>query len=181
MHIMIDLETLSVRPDAAIIQIGAVLFEPVHGGKILNDQPFNQYVAIQDGTGSIDHDTLVWWLRQPNAKTLADGLENANPLATVLENFIEFPQQIPGLSWETIGGVWAKPSTFDLAVLSSAFSKFGEEPPWEHWKTRCAKTVFELVGGTPKVDETGLQSHDALDDAVKQAMQLQKAFSILKE
>lgn len=180
MHVMIDLETLSTRQDAAIIQVGAVLFEPVSGGKVLNNRGFNRYVLVQDGAGAIDHSTVAWWLQQPNARTMGKTLEEAaQPLAIVLDDLVRFPQEARDLSWEAIGGVWAKPSNFDLGVLASAFARFGAAPPWEHWKTMCARTLFNLVGGQPQVDETGLTRHDALDDAVIQAMAVQKAMGLL--
>ncbi len=50
-------------------------------------------------------------------------------------------------------------------------------PPWEHWKTRCARTLFATSGGEPTIDWTGMIPHDAKDDAVGQAMQVQKAMA----
>ena len=52
MDVMLDLETLGTRPDAAIIQIGAVLFEPRSGGMVLNGKAFSMHVLVQDGCGS---------------------------------------------------------------------------------------------------------------------------------
>lgn len=178
MHIMLDLETLSTRPDAAIIQIGAVLFEPVSGGKILNDKPFRRFTLVQDGQGVIDNGTLAWWLQQPYAAQMGKALDTQGVLlADALIDFANWPMQACGLSWDAIGGLWAKPSNFDIAVLHSAFARNGMSPPWDHRLPRCARTVFETTGGAPDIDWTGLIAHDAVDDAIGQAMQLQKAFA----
>lgn len=176
MHIMLDLETLSTRPDAAIIQIGAVLFEPVYGGKILNNKPFNKFTLLQDGQGTIDTSTFAWWLQQPHAPRVGKALEEQGViLADALSDFIKWPQEAHGLGWDAIGGIWAKPSNFDIAILHSAFARHGVEPPWDHRSTRCSRTLFETTGGAPEIDWTGLVAHDAFDDALGQAMQLQKA------
>ncbi|KFH18470.1 3'-5' exoribonuclease [Brucella abortus] len=177
---MLDLETLGTRPDAAIIQVGAVLFEPVSGGKLLNHVGFNHHVLIQDGSGSIDHGTVCFWLAEKSAKAMGEALgSKAQPLAQVLQEFVDWPQQAHGLGWDAIGGVWAKPSNFDLPILQSAFARFGMPAPWDHRATRCARTLFSITG-TPEIDWTGFVNHDALDDATGQAMQVQKAMGLLQ-
>lgn len=177
MHVMIDIETLSTRPDAAIVQIGAVMFEFRSGGRILNDKTFGSYVAVQDGAGVIDNGTLAWWLKQRNAPGLGVGLEDAPVLYDVLTSLQGWPESIGEGGWGDVEGVWAKPADFDLAILKSGYARFGSDTPWARWTTRCAKTLFEVTGGTPEVDWTGLQHHDAVDDAIGQAMQVQKAIS----
>lgn len=177
MHVMIDLETLGTRHDATIIQLGAVLFEARPRGKLHNDKGLNRYVLVQDGMGSVDNGTIAWWLQQPNAAKVGKALETeAVPIGQALAEFTDLPTQL-GLTWDDVEGVWAKPSSFNVAVLAMAFERLGSPPPWHHWSTRCAKTLFELTGGTPEVDWTGLTPHDALDDAVGQAMQVQKALA----
>ncbi len=180
MDIMLELETLGTRPDATIIQIGAVLFEPVYGGKILNGKGFNRHVLVQDGTGSIDHSTICFWLTEKSAAKMGRELETkADPLAEVLKAFVEWPKTSHGLDWENINGIWANPSDFDFPVLKSAFAKLGVDAPWDRRATLCARTLFNMVGGKPDIDWTSFIPHDALDDAVGQAMQVQKAMGLL--
>lgn len=179
MHVMIDLETLGTRPDAAIIQIGAVLFEPVSGGKILNGKGFNQHVLVQDGIGTMDHSTIAWWLTEASAKKMGMAMmEQALPINNVLQQFHEWPA-VHGLTWEAITGVWAMPADFDLPILKSAFNSLGGDVPWNRRATRDARTLFSLVGGPPAVDWTGMTHHDAFDDALGQAMQVQIAMGLL--
>jgi exodeoxyribonuclease VIII len=178
---MIDLETLGTRPDAAVIQVGAVAFEARPRGRVWNGAVFSRFVQVQDGGGSVDNGTLSWWLQQPNAtrvgRALGDG--TAAPLAAVLADLLAWPGTVvPGATWEDVGAVWAKPSNFDLPVLASAFARIGLEPPWAHWKTRCARTLFALTGGQPPVDATGLTPHDAGDDALLQVMAVQRAMEM---
>ena len=180
LDIMIDLETLGTRPDAAIIQIGAVLFEPKSGGRVLNGNGFNRHVLVQDGSGSIDHDTLCFWLTENSAVKMGHELDTlAGPLHEVLMDFKLWLTRDHDLSWEAINGVWANPSDFDLPIMKSAFARIGMDVPWDRRATRDARTLFNMVGGKPEIDWTGLVAHDALDDAVGQAMQVQKAMGML--
>ncbi len=180
MHVMINLETLGTRPNAVVIQIGAVLFEPVSGGKVLNGKAFDRHVLVQDGSGTIDHGTLCFWLAEKSAARMGKALsERAVFLGRALEELVAWPMETHGLSWEAVEGVWAKPADFDLPILKSAFAQFGMDVPWDRRTTRCVNTLFSLVGGTPEVDWTGLIHHDARDDAVGQAMQVQKAMAAL--
>lgn len=180
MHVMIDLETLGTRPNAAIIQVGAVMFEPVSGGKILNNKAFDRHVLIQDGSGTVDHGTLCFWLTEKSAPEMGKALtERAVFLGQVLQDFLVWPGE-HDLTWEAIEGVWAMPSDFDLPILRSAFAFFGMDAPWDRRCTRDARTLFSLVGGAPEIDWTGMTHHNAVDDAVGQAMQVQKAMALLR-
>ncbi len=184
MHVMIDLETLGTRPDGAILQIGAVLFEAKSGGRLLNGKGFNEYVLLQDGNGTIDHDTVRFWLGEKSAPRMSAGMQRAMnlnaTLKDVLQRFNRWPHDTCDIGWEGIEGVWALPSNFDLSVLKSAYHRLGLEPPWHRSRTRCAKTLFELVG-YPDIDWTGLTHHDAMDDAIGQAMGVQKAMEAFKQ
>lgn len=179
MDIMIDLETLSTSPTAQIIQIGAVIFEPVSGGKILADKGFNMFIE-PDGKYTIDKDTIIWWLQQPNAKKMGEALEeHAVSLWDALMLFEAWPIASHQISWDAIGHVWAKPASFDFPILEHAYRSNGHRSaPWAYNKTRDVRTVFDILNGgsDPEIDTTGFTLHNALDDAIIQAMQLQKAF-----
>ena len=180
MDMMIDIETMGTRPDAQITQIGAVLFEPRSGGKLLNASGFKEYVLIQDGAGSIDHATVCFWLQEKSAAALGRGMEeHALPLAEVLNKLTDFPDSC-NVGWHNVERVWAKPPNFDLSIIASAYAKYGMNPPWDHRSTRCARTLFDITGGAPEIDWTGFVAHDALDDAIGQAMQVQKAFASIE-
>ncbi|MEE8608949.1 MAG: 3'-5' exonuclease [Nitrospiraceae bacterium] len=180
LDIMIDLETLGTRPDAAIIQIGAVMFEPVSGGRIHNGLGFNKHVLYQDGIGTVDHSTICFWLQEKSAGKMGNELSTlAEFMPDVLMAFEAWPKQTMDVDWDNIGRVWANPSDFDLPILKTAHVRVGRDVPWDRRATRDARTLFDLVGGKPDIDWTGMTPHDALDDAVGQAQQVQKAMGIL--
>ena len=66
--IMIDLETLATSPDAAILTIGAVRFDPF--GRELTDPEMDSfYVRVDldscDEIGLVTNDdTIAWWANQ---------------------------------------------------------------------------------------------------------------------
>lgn len=184
MDVMFDIETLSTTPTAAITQIGAVFFEARSRGRILNkkDETFNMFVKVDPMNGEINHDTLAFWFKQisENPKhPMATGVHLAGSLAVVLSELVDWPRNVlgSGYSWDQIETVWGKPADFDIACLRSGFARCGWQEPWNYRATRCARTLFHLKGGEPTIDWTGLVSHDAADDAIGQAMQVQVALS----
>ncbi len=182
MDVMLDLETLGTRPDAAIIQIGAVMFEARDRGRLFNGQGFNRHILLQDGAGTIDHGTLCFWMKEKSAHKMADALEKkAVPLQNALHDLLNWPGTVKeGMTWAQVETIWSNGAAFDQPILAMAFQRLGAPVPWHYRASRCCRTLFNLVGGPPEVDWTGLVPHDALDDSIGQAMQVQQAFGQLR-
>lgn len=179
LHLMIDLETLGTKSDAAIIQIGAVAFQAQSGGKLYSHKGFRQTVAA-DG-GSVDVPTIAWWMGQGKAGAAMKQqlTTNSVPEAVAIHHLQLWLDQEHQTPWGNLAGVWAMPANFDIPILESAFHRNRVPVPWSHRATRCAKTLFELVGGWPKLETQVGIPHDALDDATNQAMAVQKALAML--
>ncbi|HHS8568169.1 TPA: RecE family exodeoxyribonuclease, partial [Escherichia coli] len=60
-HLMIDLETMGKNPDAPIISIGAIFFDPQTGDM---GPEFSKTIDLETADGVIDRDTIKWWLKQ---------------------------------------------------------------------------------------------------------------------
>ncbi|EGO9498742.1 exonuclease, partial [Escherichia coli] len=60
-HLMIDLETMGKNPDAPIISIGAIFFDPQTGDM---GPEFSKTIDLETAGGVIDRDTIKWWLKQ---------------------------------------------------------------------------------------------------------------------
>ncbi|EFG4365385.1 RecE family exodeoxyribonuclease, partial [Escherichia coli] len=58
-HLMIDLETMGKNPDAPIISIGAIFFDPQTGDM---GPEFSKTIDLDTAGGVIDRDTMKWWL-----------------------------------------------------------------------------------------------------------------------
>ena len=70
LHGMVDIETMGTDPKAAVITIGACIFDPFGADTedtISTDQRFSTTISFQDNQKhgrTFDADTLAWWLRQ---------------------------------------------------------------------------------------------------------------------
>lgn len=153
--VMIDIESLATYPGAAILSIGAVKFDEDGLG-----EEFHKSIDLkscQEAGLEIDAETLEWWLEQDDDVT--DVLTGGLPLAAVLVSFHDF--------CEDAENVWAKPPSFDCALLEEAYDACGMDLPWGYRDTRDLRTLKRLVDD-PNVEREG-DKHNALDDAKNQA------------
>ena len=186
MHVMIDLETLSLRPDAAIIELAAVEFEPVRGGNIHVDRALNLSVAWCGQKRHIDPDTLDFWCERTirgNEVFINSCSNKALSLRPALVQLVEWWR-----SASPVQAVWSHGAAFDIPILTHAFMQERYDTPWSHRLVRDTRTLYYTSGmdNHPKLDGHELQrlanllghvgrQHHALDDAVAQCLELQKA------
>jgi len=65
-HAMIDLETLSTNPNAVILTVGGVKFDPTTQMKPYSEMYFRVDVDSQTNMGrDVMQDTVNWWSKQP--------------------------------------------------------------------------------------------------------------------
>jgi hypothetical protein len=167
MHVMLDLEAMGKGHRAAIVSMGAVVFD-ISSGDILAE--FSATLDFRDAAkfGEIDTDTVMWWLRQSEAarQSLNGGNEK---LAAALHRLRDWD----AADWER-ARVWGNGVGFDCVILKNAFDATGIECPWKFWNERDVRTVVEmgrqLLSFDPKRDMPldGV-AHNALDDARHQA------------
>lgn len=166
--VMIDLETMGNGPDAAIIAIGAVVFDI--DAQTIGDR-FHVIVDRQSSVnagGVIDPSTIIWWMQQSDqARRVFNGSENFH-IAEALQLFNRF------INSKTSGKkylrVWGCGSDFDNVILSSAYRRLYLEIPWLFWNNRCYRTVKTLHPDI-KMERTGTH-HNTVDDAESQARHL---------
>lgn len=185
MDVMIDIETLGTGGDAAVVQIAAVLFEPVFGGKVRDgNQRFNCLVDPSDAISlgaNVTMSTLKWWMDQDKeTQRIFDWNheDNANvPKASTEQALLWLCEWLPEATdhqWNQVR-VWANGIVFDLGILQRHFERFGIIQPWTYNAAMDMRTVLKLTGGWPKIDETGFTKHNALDDCMMQIAALQIA------
>ncbi|QNK34499.1 3'-5' exoribonuclease [Serratia sp. JUb9] len=166
-HVMLDIETLDVKPSAVILVVAAVFFDPKTGQL---GEEFEAAVSPQkeqDGR-TISLDTVAWWARQSDeARKLAFG--GSDSLKRVLTNLSRF---IHMHSSDTVK-VWGNGKEFDCAILEHAFQQLTMPCPWKFWHTQDVRTLVtlaELRGFNPKKARPFEGTpHRALDDAKHQA------------
>lgn len=158
--VMIDLETMSTRPDAAIVSIGAVAFDM---RKLVVGERFYRNVDLRTSAaagGHIDPDTVLWWMRQSDAARSALQ-RNLSPLADALDALTAFLASCAPLAAIR---PWGNGVDFDMVILASAYRAAGLETPWKYWNQRDARTLFSMY---PSVEKEAMTTttHNALDDA----------------
>lgn len=159
-NIMVDLETLSTKPDAVILAIGAVKFNQ---HTILDSfyRVINLDSCVKAGL-RIDSDTLLWWMRQGQE---ARDAVFACPVMVYLEHALRDFAIFCGTKDEYF--IWGNGSDFDNVILRNAYEAVGQPLPWKFWNNRCFRTARAISGQTPN-RRIGTH-HNALDDAQTQA------------
>lgn len=169
--IMLDLETMGTGPDAAILAIGAVAFDPDRGEL---GEEFYQVVSLESAVacgGTITPSTVLWWMQQSDAARAEFGREGGN-IARVLSNFREYAHRI---EVENNLRVWGNGANFDNVILRSAFERAALQTPWMFWNDRCFRTAKALL---PQVEVLFKgEKHNALADANWQAAYLMTAMN----
>ena len=172
-HIMVDLETLGTAADSVIMSIGAVKFdlEP----KKIDDEGFYTSITIDSNLAQgrrIQEDTLCWWMKQtPEAQIVFH--EAKQPLEEALCDFSDWIG--PGYK----GQIWSNGADFDIPMLAPAYRQFCIGVPWRFWDSRCFRTYKNLPGAKNVVLAPSGVKHNALSDAVNQAVALQNIHAAL--
>lgn len=167
-QIMLDLETMSLATDAAIISIGAVRFDLETGE--LGDTFYRvvNLKSVQRAGGRIDAETVMWWLQQGEEARKALTGEESVLIDTALRDFANWVREAP------LEGIWGNGAGFDNVVLEGAYHRQGWTAPWSFYMNRCYRTISAQF---PEIRrETyrpmGNVHHNAVDDAVAQALHL---------
>lgn len=180
-HVMLDLETLGTGPTAAVVAIGACVFDP-HGDADAELPTFFTAVDLTSAIryGAVDGLTLAWWLRQTDAARQATFQDNAPSLEVALYEFTRWLNEANANGGPNDLAVWGNGATFDNVVIRSAYGAVGQMPPWTFRNDKCYRTVVNLLTKAlqPKFVRSGI-SHHAVDDAVTQARYLQQVYKVL--
>lgn len=182
LHAMLDLETLSTKPDACILSIGCVLFYlgGSRHGEILDkfEVAVDNVATPEDQRGSIDLATVVWWMHPARSGALFElqTIRDARQLATAVLKARDFLDTA-----EDIRGLWSKSPTFDEVILRSAFKRCEVEFPLSYRVSRDVRAIEALAefAGLTMPPFIG-QPHSALADAMHQTACVVRAFSHLK-
>ena len=159
-QIVVDLETLSVRPNACITSIGAVSFNLEEG--ILEEFFMNvDPTTCKENGLHIDKSTVDWWASQPK-EAIESWMKDPYPLDEAIDKFSIFygDKSIP---------IWGNGSSFDITILESAYYALGWETgklPWKFWDIYDMRTLTSIL--SRKLEKTGI-NHNALHDAIAEA------------
>lgn len=186
-HMMLDLETMGSNNDAAIVEIGAVVFDPFVPGYVIQELSIN--VSLESSVafgGVMDPSTVVWWLRQspdaisrvfpPIDEPKRDGEHRSIGYAlNVLRGSYRGTVQAGYERMrdpEPCSALWAH-ATFDPVVIASAYRRSKITLPWSFRDVRDLRTLTWLAPEAASKAYEGAEEHDgprhtALADALRQ-------------
>ncbi len=176
-HIMVDLETMSLQDDAAIMSIGAVPFCPVEG-LAPEAEWFHEKCSLRDNEDAgrhVDGKTVEWWLTQdPEAQLelIRGPRKTFGRMIQLFQNWLMMNNSVSPKF------VWAMPPTFDIVILKNAFAQVGRPWPFKYNKVRDVRTLLD-VAGLDRLEFEGVP-HRADHDAAYQARMVIEAYKILR-
>jgi hypothetical protein len=167
-HGMIDLETLSTRPNATILTIGGVKFDPYSFTEPSQGMYHRIDVDSQTAMGrDVMQETIDWWGTQP-AEVRDEALGDEDRID--LKYFVKQVNK-----WSVgVDVFWCQGPLFDYAILQNFYAQMKVPVPWNYWQIRDSRTLFSLVPRDLNEKRTGL--HNALEDCYFQARKVQKVF-----
>jgi DNA polymerase III epsilon subunit-like protein len=172
-HAMVDLETLGTQPFSPILSIGACAFsmddEPIVD---VFYQPIDVESCLELGMRP-SGDTIKWWMQQEEgarASAFHDPEQVTLPLA--LDAFTDWINSRPLI-------VCGNSTRFDCGLLEAAYKVCRKEVPWQWWKEGCYRAIKNLPAARGiKLERFGTH-HNALDDAISQAVHMRKIYRAL--
>lgn len=174
MDVMIDIEAMSTRSNAALASIGAVAFNRHEVTPIEELVKSSFYVNVdlrQQGWRHFDGSTIYWWLSQSNQarESIQGDLQLPDQ---ALQLFTDWYNRVRG------GRAWAYGATYDHVILESLYQDRRLPNPISYRDQLCMRTVVKLA----KVERPAFSgvAHNALDDALVQTHWLQLCFDKLR-
>lgn len=170
-HVMLDLETMGNGSNAAIVSIGAVVFNPSNGQL---GAEFEEVINLNSAAyySDIDAPTVTWWLSQSD-EARAIFLKET-PKSSLKDALLEFNQWLADLGESKDICLWGNGAGFDNVILMNSFKATRIRPNFIHWNDLDVRTIVrmgrDILGINPK--ETLVREgvhHSALDDAKFQA------------
>jgi hypothetical protein len=169
--LMIDIETLSLRPDAFVTQVGLCVAN-TRTREYLK-QPTNYWLSPVWQKGAIDFDTVKWWMNQD--PKVAAGVFNApkRALNPDIEDRVS-PRELFHIIEAIVKAhagitVWGSPAMFDLPVLTSMWSNDAQSAgskPWKYNSERDMMTLYKYLDPEGKLQPPANdKAHDAAADA----------------
>lgn len=166
--VMIDIEGLGTGPDATILTIAAVEFDPLTRDK-LGRQYYVRVDMESQADRRIEQGTLEWWATQPTViREDAFHEEGRLPLRESLEGLTR-------IIWHA-RRIWAQGPTYDMTILEHAYKSLNMALPWKYFSVRDSRTLFGLA---PQLERYPA-SHNALEDCCCQIALLWDVLEYLK-
>lgn len=195
-HIMIDLETLSNRPETGIIMsLAAVKFDPYVGPLIDCSQPIPlenaesddelyYIIDVEQSTlhgYTIEPDTYNWWVTDPERVMEYHrmmGYSRSVSLLHALQRLTAFARKDQRADVQTYG--WSHGAGYDMVFISERYRQLcaAGDNPFDHHNIMDTRTVLAMhrqLRDGDVVWQPARMKHHPIDDARRQARAVQDA------
>lgn len=165
--LMLDTETLGVRPTSVITQIGACYFDR-YTGEVGNKYCINIEIgsALMAGL-TIDQQTVDWWKQQPFKSWMYD-LYSINKAVDMFNDFVkDAPKTL----------VWSH-ATFDFVLITNMYKVLNRKFPFHYRSARDIRTLVDLA--QLRYEPKEIKTHNALEDCERQVKYCVECFNKLR-
>lgn len=169
-RLMLDLETLSIEPNAAISAIGAVIFDEKN---IINR--FEAYLDLKLVIGHRSASTIAWWDQQ-------DLKVKDKVMSGIEDPWKALPRLSLWIATHKPQEIWANSPAFDCSILRALYNGIGREVPWSFRDERDFRSLTSLAkeyGISYSKAYADIIKHNPLSDALAQAKAVQIIISEL--
>jgi len=185
-HCMIDLETMSSDSHAAIVAIGALIFDPIgdeplspaewEGTEPTGARGFYRNISLHgqaDAGRDISGKTIEWWLEQDFLAQQRLRVPKRYMLRETLTEFYTW------YKYHEIEKLWSH-ATFDAVILSNAYDAVFLGRPYSRTDCMDVRTIYNMAYPGEKVPGvTTLNAHDAIWDCYRQIQGVQRCYKRL--
>ena len=171
-HATIDIETLGTSPDAVVLTIGGIKFDPTADDGLHSEFYYRIDADEQIEMGrSVMESTLEWWEKQ-SEEVKAEALEPTGRVP-VEETLKALNKWLVG-----VDKLWCQGPVFDIVILENLYRSIDLHHNWSFWNIRDSRTLFSLMPKDPR-KEMNFSAHNALADAIVQSLCIQKVYKTL--
>ena len=144
-HVMLDLETMGTKPNAPVITIAAVMFNPKTRE---TGEKFVTGVSLKDSVTSgavIEADTVQWWMAQSEEarQVMLYSQKYASDQAAAITMF-EFWLNLQQPDYTQLR-IWGNGAGFDNVLLEQMYARCTRTPAWKFYQNRCYRTLRNMA------------------------------------
>lgn len=194
LDLMVDLETLSTKPWAVIVSLGAVLFDPDAYNVPVTDTSHKEIYlyrhvdidSMLECGGHVEQQTVLWWMdpKRDNARAEAFRSDADRwPIIDVVDGLTRFCKD------HDVQNIWSHGLTFDVAILNNLYATFNKKWPVSFRACRDTRTLFDRVPkGIAEAPYTehhpwpicDMSAHHPVYDSYVQARQVQTTVAFIR-
>lgn len=170
-HIMLDIETLGVRPGFIVLSSALVRFSDLASANVTFDTAAQLNLKMER-----DSKTQEWWNAPERATAWKAARANPIDLVPALTYLADW------LAWARAGTdlfLWCHGASFDAPMLQELYRRAGVPCPWNFWEVRDTRTLYDLAGVSLAAYAEG-EPHVALSDAISQTKAANAALRLLE-